>query len=192
MKHCLTPRWSHIEQVSVISIILPAVANTRVSQTSGAGCSQSRTSTIFERRRIEWAQPNRIHPQLLQIRHARGDPLKVADAVAVGIGEGAGVDLLTQAWRHQFGPAVAQGREGEKEAGVGGGAMCFGGQWVEVEVCGTRRSGESGITGELSVTGDGKPEQKREEYVSTDHLHSKRWVITRGAVDTGHGACDVQ
>lgn len=51
-------------------------------------------SSVCQRRRVERAQPHGIDTQFLQIRNPRGDALQVTDAVAIGVGEAAGVDLI--------------------------------------------------------------------------------------------------
>ena len=51
-------------------------------------------STVRKRRRVERAQPNGVDPQFLQVRNLGSDALEVTDAVAIGIGEAAGVDLV--------------------------------------------------------------------------------------------------
>jgi hypothetical protein len=45
------------------------------------------TTAIFQRRRIERAQPDRIHPQLGEIRDLGGNPLEISYPVAIGIME---------------------------------------------------------------------------------------------------------
>lgn len=52
------------------------------------------TASIFQRRGVERAQPDRVHAQLLQVVHLRYDTLEVSYAVAVRVTEGARVDLV--------------------------------------------------------------------------------------------------
>ena len=49
---------------------------------------------VRHRRRVERADPHRVDAQLAQVRQAGADPGQVADAVAVGVGEAARVDLV--------------------------------------------------------------------------------------------------
>ena len=73
---------------------------------------------VGERRGVEGAQPDGIHPQFGEVRHTRGDAGDVAEAVGVAVGEAAGIHLV----HHGLAPPV--GGVGEL-AGVHGG--CGGG-----------------------------------------------------------------
>ena len=49
---------------------------------------------VGHRRAVERRQPDRLGAELREVVEARGDAAQVADAVAVGVGEGARVDLV--------------------------------------------------------------------------------------------------
>lgn len=52
------------------------------------------TSTIFEGRRVEGRKPDGVHAKLGEIGDLGGNPLEIANAVAVCVVEGARVDLV--------------------------------------------------------------------------------------------------
>ncbi len=51
-------------------------------------------STVVERRHVPGTHPDGIHPQSLQVGQARSNAGDVAGAVAIPIGERAGIDLI--------------------------------------------------------------------------------------------------
>jgi len=51
-------------------------------------------AAVGQRRRVERAQPDGIHPQFVQVGNPRGDSRKVPEAVAVGVRERSRVDLV--------------------------------------------------------------------------------------------------
>ena len=53
-------------------------------------------SVVAQRRRIEWQQPQRRDPEILQIVEPAGQPLEIADAIVVGVEECLDVQLIDQ------------------------------------------------------------------------------------------------
>ena len=51
-------------------------------------------AVVFERRRIEWQQPNRVDAQVLDVVELLGKPAKVAYPVIVGVEECLDVQLV--------------------------------------------------------------------------------------------------
>ncbi len=51
-------------------------------------------AVVPQRRRIEGQQPDRGDAEVLQVVELAGQPVEIADAVAVAVGEGADVDLV--------------------------------------------------------------------------------------------------
>ena len=62
-------------------------------------------AAVGQRRGVERAQPYRVHPERSQVRDPRRDAAQVADAVTVGVGEAARVDLVD----HRLAPPVGVG-----------------------------------------------------------------------------------
>lgn len=52
------------------------------------------TTTILQGGGIERAEPDGVNAQLLEVWHLLGDTLEISNTVPVGIGKGAGVDLV--------------------------------------------------------------------------------------------------
>jgi hypothetical protein len=66
-------------------------------------------AAVGQRRRVERAQPDRVDAQLAQVAHPRRHAGDVADAVAVGVGEAARVDLVDHGLSPPVGVQVAVG-----------------------------------------------------------------------------------
>lgn len=56
--------------------------------------TQRLTTSIFQCRGVERAEPDRVHPELVKIRDFAGDTLEVTDTISVRVGKRAGVDLV--------------------------------------------------------------------------------------------------
>ena len=76
-------------------------------------------AAVGERRGVERAEPDGVDPEFLQVRDLGGDALDVAQAVTVGIGEAARVDLV----HGRLAPPVGVGGE----VGIGQGCQRGGG-----------------------------------------------------------------
>ena len=81
---------------------------------------------VGERRRVERAQPDGVDPQFLQVRDLGRDALDVAEAVAVGVGEAARVDLVDGGLAPPVGIGQAVGiGQGCQSGGGGQGMILF-------------------------------------------------------------------
>ena len=49
---------------------------------------------VLLRRRVEWADPNRINPEIGDILKPRGDPWQIANPIRIGILKRTGIDLV--------------------------------------------------------------------------------------------------
>ena len=79
-------------------------------------------AAVGQGRGVERAQPDRIHAELLQVRHAGDDPAQVADPVAVAVREGARIDLVDGGLTPPVGVGLQRGGKVLGDGGHDGGS----------------------------------------------------------------------